>query len=167
MNLRQESRTVALWLARRNATVVFAESCTGGLVAASLAQVPGISDFLCGSAVTYRNQTKHGWLEVPAEHLADPGPVSELVAREMALGVLRQTPEANVGVSVTGHLGPRAPEHLDGLVYIARVRRRPPPQADDLLVNRHRLAVRGRVRRQREAARLVLAELLDLLVHWD
>jgi len=167
MNLRQDSRTVGLWLARRDARVVLAESCTGGLVAASLAQVPGISDFLCGSAVTYRNQTKHGWLQIPAEHLVDPGPVSELVAREMALGVLRRTPEATVGVSVTGHLGPHSPEHLDGVVYIGMARRRQPPQADDILVNPHRLATRGRVRRQREAARLVLNELLGLLVHWD
>ena len=103
--------------------VVFAESCTGGLVSASLARVPGISEFLCGSAVVYRLDTKTRWLGVSEALLYDPGPVSEVVARAMALGVLARTPEADLAVSITGHLGPNAPGDQDGLIFIGIARR--------------------------------------------
>ncbi len=98
--------------------IVFAESCTGGLVSAALARVPGISDFLCGSAVVYRLDTKTKWLGVSEALLNDPGPVSEAVAREMALGILARTPEADLAASITGQLGPHAPDDQDGLVFI-------------------------------------------------
>ncbi len=114
---------VATLLERTKRRIVFAESCTGGLVSASLARVPGISGFLCGSAVVYRLDTKAKWLGVPAALLDDPGPVSEVVAREMALGVLAHTPEADLAASITGHLGPNAPDDQDGLVFIAIARR--------------------------------------------
>ena len=109
---------VALLLRQTGSRVVFAESCTAGLVTAALARVPGISESLCGSAVVYRLDTKSKWLEIPAELLADPGPVSDVIARLMAARVLAITPEADLAVSVTGHLGPGAPSDLDGVVYI-------------------------------------------------
>lgn len=101
--------------------VVFAESCTAGLVSATLARIPGVSEWHCGSAVTYRNASKHLWLGVPVELLEPPGPgpVSEPVAIAMAEGVLARTPEAEVSASVTGHLGPGAEPELDGVVWIA------------------------------------------------
>jgi len=108
-----------------NCRIVFAESCTAGLVSATLSRIPGISAWHCGSAVTYRNDSKHQWLGIPIEWLEPPGPgpVSEPVARAMALGVLEMTPEAHLSVSVTGHLGPHAPADQDGLVWIAVARR--------------------------------------------
>lgn len=109
---------IAALLRQARRRIVFAESCTGGLVAASLARVPGISDFLCGSAVVYRLDTKTKWLEVSEASLNDPGPVSDIVAREMALGVLARTPEADCAASITGHLGPLAPDDQDGLIFI-------------------------------------------------
>ena len=114
---------VASLLRQTQRRIVFAESCTGGLVSAALARVPGISDFLCGSAVTYRLDTKAKWLGVSESLLLNPGPVSEEVAREMALGVLALTPEADLAASITGHLGPHAPDDLDGLVFIGVARR--------------------------------------------
>lgn len=101
--------------------IVFAESCTAGLVSATLSRFPGVSAWHCGSAVTYRNASKHQWLGVPLELLEPPGPgpVSEPVAIAMALGVLARTPEAEVSASVTGHLGPGAEVGLDGVVWIA------------------------------------------------
>jgi PncC family amidohydrolase len=99
-------------------TIVFAESCTAGLVSASLARVAGISQFHCGSAVVYQPETKTGWLGISPNLLADPGPVSEQVAREMAVGVLQRTPAARLAASITGHLGPQAPADQDGLIYI-------------------------------------------------
>jgi nicotinamide-nucleotide amidase len=106
-------------LREQNRKVVFAESCTCGLLAATLGRVPGASQVLCGSAVTYRNATKQHWLQVDSHILQNPdiGPVSEQVARQMAWGVLQKTPEADLAISVTGHLGPDAPAEQDGLVF--------------------------------------------------
>ena len=118
MSIPTQVRRIAALLKQKNLKVVFAESCTGGLVSAALARVPGISDFLCGSAVTYRLDTKAKWLGVSEALLLDPGPVSEAVARAMAHGVLVHTPEADIAASITGHLGPNAPDGQDGLVFI-------------------------------------------------
>lgn len=107
-------------LIRLRKRIVFAESCTAGLLAATLGQVAGVSEVLCGSMVTYRNRTKSNWLGIDPAILEDPavGPVSEVVARQMALGVLERTEEASLAVSVTGHLGPNAPAELDGIAFV-------------------------------------------------
>jgi len=63
------------------------------------------------------------WLGVQAETLEKYTDVSVETAREMALGVLNQTPEASLAASITGHLGPNAPAHQDGLICIAVARR--------------------------------------------
>lgn len=101
--------------------IVFAESCTSGLLAASLSRISGISEYLCGSFATYRNDSKVNWLGVSRSDLDDPqiGPVSETVALQMATGALSRTPEADLAVSITGHLGPGAPQELDGIAYSA------------------------------------------------
>lgn len=119
MSIPAQVRRIATLLKQRNLKVVFAESCTGGLVAGSLTCVPGISDYLCGGVVVYRNATKQAYLGIPARLLKNPGPVSEIVAREMATRVLNLTPEADISAAVTGHLGPGAPAELDGVVFIA------------------------------------------------
>ena len=121
--LHENATTLAKVLEATNQRIVFAESCTGGLVAAALTRVPGISRYLCGSAVVYQVETKQSWLGVPADLLDDPGPVSEEVAGEMAARALGGTPQATIAVSVTGHLGPDAPDGQDGLVYIGVAQR--------------------------------------------
>src|SRR5688572_20011710 len=113
------ARRVARLLKSTGLKVVFAESCTGGLVSGALTKIPGISDHHCGGVVVYRNETKKAYLEIPTALLADPGPVSAQVAELMARRVLEKTPEADLAFSVTGHLGPNAPPKLDGHVYIA------------------------------------------------
>jgi PncC family amidohydrolase len=112
---------VATLLRSAGKRIVLAESCTGGLVAAMLAQNPGISEHLCGSAVVYRTTTKSAWLGIDPQLLEDPliGPVSAQVTRALALAVLQQTPEADLAAAVTGHHGPNAPPELDGLVHVA------------------------------------------------
>ncbi len=105
-------------LDQKQIKIVFAESCTAGLVSALLAQVPGISQWHCGSAVVYQIETKENWLKIDPEILIDPGPVSEIVAHQMAEGVLTKTPQADISASITGHLVPNAPDDQDGLVYI-------------------------------------------------
>jgi PncC family amidohydrolase len=117
--LEQASRSLARQLRRRGLKLVLAESCTAGLVAASLAAHPGISDNLCGAAVTYRNDTKRRWLGVAQDALTDPGPVSAEVTAQMVRGVLWTTPEADWGAAITGHLGPDAPAALDGQLFLA------------------------------------------------
>lgn len=117
-HLANQSLEVASLLKATGQRLVLAESCTGGLVAATLARVPGISEYLCGSAVVYRLDTKAKWLGVSESMLIDPGPVSEVVARAMVRGVLAKTPEATLAASITGHLGPNAPVDQDGLVFV-------------------------------------------------
>jgi PncC family amidohydrolase len=115
------AQLVADRLRERQLRLVLAESCTGGLVAATLARIPGISEWLCGSAVVYRLDTKHYWLDVPHELFDAPGPgvVSREVAEAMARGALARTPEAHVAAAITGHLGPNAPDDQDGLIWMA------------------------------------------------
>lgn len=98
--------------------IVCAESCTAGLVSATLAAIPGASQFLCGSAVVYRDATKTSWLNVPADVLSAHGDVSHKTAVLMAEGALASTPEATIAISITGHLGPHARDGLDGVAFI-------------------------------------------------
>jgi PncC family amidohydrolase len=121
MSIPANAQRVAELLQVGDRKVVFAESCTGGLVSGALTGVPGISNYHCGSLVVYRNETKLAWLDIPAAMLKDPGPVSPAVAARMARGALNKTPEADVAVSVTGHLGPQAPPELDGVAFSAIV----------------------------------------------
>jgi len=105
--------------------LVLVESCTAGLVAAKLGQIPGISEFLCGSMVVYRTLTKAAWLGISQDLLfdSDIGPVSAQVTIALAEAVLIQTPEATISAAITGHLGPGAPPSLDGQLFFAVARR--------------------------------------------
>ena len=104
-------------LQRTGHRIVFAESCTAGLIAATLGRIPGISEWLAGSAVVYQLTTKTAWLNIDAALLDKPGPVSQVVSEQMAAGVLELTPHATIAASVTGHLGPDAPPELDGIAW--------------------------------------------------
>ena len=147
-------------LAAADRRIVFSESCTGGLVSATLAQVPGISEYLCGSSVTYREATKRQWLNVSADDLEKFTAVSEPVARQMALGVLEQTPEADFAASITGHLGPEAPPEVDGAVYVGLARRLN-GKPELVSVTRHQLVNTDRISRQQEAVDLVVRCVID------
>ena len=146
-------------LSRKHLKIVFAERCTGGLVSAALAGVPGISEWLCGSAVTYRSATKVAWLGVDATQIAKHTAVCSEVALQMAVGVLEETPEAGLAVSITGHLGPGAPVGMDGLVFVAIARRSEKDRPATHVVRRV-LTTESRLGRQREAASLVMSTAL-------
>ena len=79
------ARRVARLLARSTKKVVFAESCTGGLVSGELTEIAGISEHHCGGMVVYRNATKMAYLGIPADLLDHPGPVSPEIAEQMTL----------------------------------------------------------------------------------
>ena len=95
---------------RRGVMIATAESCTGGLVAGRLTDVPGSSDAFERGFVTYSNAAKQQMLGVRAETLEAHGAVSEQVAAEMAAGALRLS-QAGIAVSVTGIAGPGGSEH--------------------------------------------------------
>lgn len=114
---------IGMDLERNRKRFVLAESCTGGLAAGALASVPGMSKFLCGSFVVYTEGTKKSWLGVPPEVLLEVGAVSRGVAEAMARRALEMTTEAQVAVSITGHLGPHAPQDQDGHAWIGRAQR--------------------------------------------
>ncbi len=82
-----------------------AESCTGGLAAATITDLAGCSAWFDGSIVSYSNQSKQDLLAVPAKQLAEFGAVSEQVAIAMAQGVLAQG-RCQIAASVTGIAGP-------------------------------------------------------------
>jgi nicotinamide-nucleotide amidase len=96
-----------------------AESCTAGLVAARLADIPGASDVLLGGVIAYADEVKRDLLGVPAALLAEYGAVSAEVARAMAEGA-RAATGAEVGISVTGVAGPGGGSERKpvGLVYL-------------------------------------------------
>ncbi|NOD77994.1 MULTISPECIES: CinA family protein [unclassified Ruegeria] len=89
--------------------IATAESCTGGMVAAALTDIPGSSAVVDRGFVTYTNAAKKDMLGVLAETLTAHGAVSEEVAREMADGALRHS-KAQLAVSITGIAGPGGSE---------------------------------------------------------
>jgi len=101
-------------------TVSTAESCTGGMLAARLINVPGVSDSFKSGYITYANKAKRKVLGVKKTTLAKYGAVSEETVREMVEGVVRVA-KTDVGVAVTGIAGPDGgtKEKPVGLVYIA------------------------------------------------
>jgi len=97
-----------------------AESCTGGLLASTLTDVPGSSEWFKGSVVAYANEVKRDLLGVPAEVLEAHGAVSEPVVLAMAQGVL-QTVGADISVAISGVAGPGGgtPQKPVGTVWMA------------------------------------------------
>ncbi len=106
-------------------TLATAESCTGGLIAAILTEVPGSSVVLERGFVTYSNEAKTEMLGVPAELIEKHGAVSEPVARAMATGAIANS-RADLAVSVTGIAGPDggSAEKPVGLVHLAAALRK-------------------------------------------
>jgi nicotinamide-nucleotide amidase len=97
-----DDQVAALLAGRRIAT---AESCTAGLVAARLTDIPGSSAYVAGGVVAYANDAKSGMLDVDADLIETHGAVSEPVAEAMARGALRRF-DADTAVATTGIAGP-------------------------------------------------------------
>jgi nicotinamide-nucleotide amidase len=105
----EELSARATWLigayTERGLKIVTAESCTGGLVAGLLTEVPGSSAVVERGFVTYSNEAKSELLGIPPDVIAAQGAVSEAVARAMAQGALSHS-RADVAVAITGIAGP-------------------------------------------------------------
>ncbi|MEO2083095.1 MAG: CinA family protein [Desulfurobacteriaceae bacterium] len=106
-------------LLERGLKLSTAESCTGGLVAGRIVNVPGSSEYFMGGIIAYDNSVKMKLLNVKAETLLKYGAVSKETAREMVLGV-KKLLGTGCGISTTGIAGPAGgtPEKPVGLTYI-------------------------------------------------
>ena len=121
-------------MTRHQQVLVTAESCTAGLIAATLSRVPGMSRCLAGALVVYQSASKTAWLDVPTELIDRHGAVSREVAEAMATQALAKTPHATIAISITGYLGPDAPVGLDGVAWLGWATRRNDPEAIQLVL---------------------------------
>jgi nicotinamide-nucleotide amidase len=177
------AQEIAELLARLNLRLVLAESCTGGKAASLITEVPGISQWFCGSAVTYREDTKKCWLGVSDDVLGRFTAESQESSDAMAMGTLALTPEAAICSAITGHLGPGVGPAVDGLIFVSLAVRIPVDERaislssdqdlNDLknceVVWRQsgRLLSKSRVDRQKEAADKMLEAILWFLNRID
>jgi nicotinamide-nucleotide amidase len=113
----------------RGLKIATAESCTGGLIAGLLTEIPGSSAVVERGFVTYSNKSKTELLGVPEELIRNHGAVSLEVANAMAAGALAHS-SAEVSVAVTGIAGPGggSPDKPVGLVFISAMRTPPAAQ---------------------------------------
>lgn len=144
--------------AEKKLTIVTAESCTGGLVAGALTEVPGSSAVFDRGFVTYSNAAKQRMLGVADEIMSSHGAVSRATAEAMARGALTYAP-ASLAVSVTGIAGPGGGTAVKpvGLVHVAAAAR------DGRLLHRERrFGDVGREEVRRLSVILALESLLEL-----
>ncbi len=114
----------------KGAMIVTAESCTGGLIAGAITDIPGSSDVFDRGFVTYSNAAKTEMLDVDPKSITTFGAVSEEVARAMAEGALRAS-NATLTVSVTGVAGPGGSDHKpEGRVCFALAQSARPTQVE-------------------------------------
>lgn len=156
----QEAQVLFEQAKRRRFKIVTAESCTGGLIAASLTAVPGSSLVVERGFVTYSNDAKIEMLGVPADLIERRGAVSMETALAMVDGALKNSP-ADIAIATTGIAGPSggSAEKPVGLVHIAVARRNGPR-----LHQEHRFGEIGRHLVQGEtvlAALRLVAGVLD------
>ena len=153
--LREAAIGLLVLFRARGLKLATAESCTGGLVAATLTEVAGSSDVVDCGFVTYSNEAKRTMLGVPATTLKHYGAVSGETATAMAVGALKKS-QADVSVAITGIAGPSggSKQKPVGLVHFAAARR------DGRRLTRSRRY--GKIGRRRVRQRSV-AEAFELL----
>ena len=149
-------------LARRGLRLATAESCTGGLIAHRITNVPGSSGYFDRGFVVYSNLAKTEMLGVEASLIEERGAVSREVARAMAEGA-RKASGADVALAVTGIAGPISDdsEKPVGLVYIALSTAGSPS-----VVGKHNFSG-ARLQIKKQSAEAALALLLETLDSWN
>lgn len=122
--LEQRAKDIVALLGAAGLKVATAESCTGGLVAGLITEIPGSSAVLERGYVVYSNEAKTGMLGVSTQTLRTFGAVSAQTARELADGALERS-LADIAVAITGVAGPGggSPEKPVGLVHFACARK--------------------------------------------
>ena len=156
------TQTLASILIARNWKIALAESCTGGLVCATLTDLAGSSQWFERGFITYSNEAKTECLGVPANLIESYGAVSEEVAFAMADGAL-QASSANVAISITGIAGPSggSPEKPVGTVCFGWAIENSSTESRVICNTIHFDGDRNAVREQ--AKDYALAELIALL----
>ncbi|MBR0705579.1 MULTISPECIES: CinA family protein [Bradyrhizobium] len=142
----------------RKLTIATAESCTGGLVAGALTDIPGSSDVIDRGFVTYSNEAKRAMLGVEAGTLTNFGAVSKETATAMAIGALERA-DVDLAVAITGIAGPggATPGKPVGLVHFAAAAR------DGRIIHReHRFGAIGRSAVRARSVVEALRMLMDL-----
>ncbi len=142
-------------LSHTNKTIATAESCTGGLIASTITDIPGASKIFLGGVVVYATEIKQKILGIPLEILNE-GVISAQVAEAMAT-MIRNLTGADFSIATTGNLGPSTMEGKPkGLIYIA--------VADSKGVKIKELTLKGnRIYNKKEATRQALQALLNML----
>jgi len=112
-------KEIILQLSEKGQTISFAESCTGGRIAASFTAVSGASSVLNGSCITYSNEIKHLWLNVEEEVLEKFGAVSKECVSQMLDGIIKMA-NSQYAIAVSGIAGPTGGSDLKpvGTVYV-------------------------------------------------
>lgn len=139
--------------------IVVAESCTGGLVAGALTEIPGSSDVFDRGFVTYSNEAKMQMLGVSSDIIDTFGAVSIAVAWAMAQGALAKS-QADVAVAITGVAGPGGGSEKKpvGTVVFARARRGADPR--EIVADQHQFGDLGRSGIRAQAVRCALELLM-------
>lgn len=154
---RPQEEVVAELLKKYQLTISTAESCTGGLIAGTLINVPGISSWFQEGYITYSNEAKEKLLHVSHETLQKFGAVSSQTAKEMAVGA-KNAARTNLSVISTGIAGPDGgtADKPVGLVYLACC------LDEETKVEKHIFS--GNRREVRDAAVLAALQLVEQVI---
>lgn len=157
MSLRQTSKKMGVLLTKKNQTLGIAESCTGGVIAAAITEIPGSSNYFYGGLVSYANRTKQELLGVSKKVLKTKGAVSKETALQMVRGA-RKVFKTDWSISVTGIAGPSGgtPTKPVGLVFYA-------VRGPKIEVVKKNVFKGNRRRIQNSAAKAALELLISLL----
>lgn len=157
-NLQKLSETLGSKLKAKSYFLALAESCTGGLVAETITNVPGSSAYFDCGVISYSNESKMELLGVPAELLEAHGAVSPEVAIAMAKGLLQRS-QAEMVLSITGIAGPdgASTKKPVGLVYFGLSQKGQTPQSKENHFSGNRLSIRE------QAAQAALEYLINFL----
>jgi PncC family amidohydrolase len=151
---------IANYLKKNNLTIATAESCTGGLLAHSLTNISGSSEYFDRGVVTYSNKAKMDLLKVSPTILQKYGAVSLQTAKAMAIGV-RDSANVDIGISITGIAGPTGgtKEKPVGLVFIGIA-------TYNSSEVQHFIFSKDRLQNKEETCKKALEILLDTLQNW-
>lgn len=118
-SLQQRAANIILKLKAKKLKIATAESCTGGLLSALFTEISGASEVFDRAFITYSNEAKNKMLGVKKDNLTKYGAVSDVVAKEMAIGALKNS-NSNIAIAITGIAGPKSDDSQKpvGLVYI-------------------------------------------------
>ena len=158
IDLHEITHDLARVLIKNNWHLSTAESCTGGMVAASITELAGSSEWFERGYVTYSNQSKSEDIDVSQNLIEQHGAVSDQVARAMALGA-KQNSGSDLSLSITGIAGPTggSPEKPIGTVCFAWA------LANDQIVSETKYFEGNRQQIRQQACDFSLRKLLDLL----